>query len=307
MKGHSSLKKMLKLIEKVIDAYIEKVAKTYGHSTEDLKKLLNEEFQQPAVPVPVAVPVLAPVQAAIVAAAQPLCQYVLLRGARAGTVCGTKKKKNSDFCCQHSRKAVVAEPIIVVNNNIEEIKAPKKPNPVLRMNKIIGKWWHPDSCLVFKSSEEKIVIGIFKDNQLVDLSEEDVQTCVAYKFKYVFNKRKREEIEEEEEEIEVQEIIKKPKIDDKFIEVNKAAKNVEILIKEMFNNNPSAAEKEEDEDDDEEEDPIPGWLDYGEGAAESKENYDDTTTAFADADPDEEEDDFGNLSEEEDGGMEDDS
>lgn len=296
---------MLKLIEKVIDEYIEKVAKTYGHSPEDLKRLLNEEYQQPLAAVQAApVPVIQ-----VPAAAQPLCPYVFSRGAKAGTICGGKRKKNSDFCSQHAKKTVVEEPIIVVNNNnnMEEIKAPKKPNPVLRMNKIVGKWWHPDSCLVFKSSEEKIVIGIFKDNQLMDLSEEDVQACVAHKFKYVFNKRKREETEEDEEEKEVQEIIKKPKIDDKFIEVNKAAKNVEILIKEMFNNNPSA-EKEDDDDEDEEEDPIPGWIDYGEGAAESKENYeDDTITAFADADPDEEEEDFGNLSEEEDGVMEDDS
>lgn len=282
---------MLKLIEKVIDEYIEKVAKTYGHSIEDLKKLLNEEMQPPAQQPKVEAPA-APVQVQVLQQAQPLCQYILSRGARAGNICGTKKKKNSDFCCQHSKKMAVEEqPVIIVN------EAPKKPNPVLRMNKIIGKWWHPDSALVFKSSEEKIVIGIFKDNQLVDLSEEDVQTCVAHKFKYVFNKRKRDEIEEDEAEI-ITEKNKKQKIDDKFIEVNKSAKNVEVLIKEMFNNH-----NEEDDDENEEEDPLPEWIDYG-GVAESKDNYEeDTNAAVAD---EEEEEDFGDLSEEEDC-MEDDS
>jgi len=286
---------MLKIIEKLFDDYIEKVAKTYGHSVNDLKRLMNDEDTTtiPLVNIPTQV------QPQLIAATGTggLCSFVLLRGARAGTVCGAKNKKNSDFCCQHSKKNVTEKEIVVIETNNKALP-PKKPNPVLRMNKIIGKWWHPDSGLVFKSSEEKIVIGIFKNNQLVDLSEEDVQACVAHKFKYVYNKRKREEEDEGENDVIIFEHKKQKIIDEEFIKVNQDAKNVEVLIKEMFNK-PGEGEEEEDDDIEEENDPIPDWL--NDGAEETKENYAVVEENIDDAVADEEEEeDFGDLSEEED-------
>lgn len=278
---------MLKIIEKLFDDYIEKVAKTYGHSVNDLKRLMNDDDTIPPLNI-----TTVQVQPQLIAATGTggLCSFVLLRGVRAGTVCGAKNKKNSEFCSQHFKKNVTEKEIVVIETNNKALP-PKKPNPVLRMNKIIGKWWHPDSGLVFKSSEEKIVIGIFKNNQLVDLSEEDVQACVAHKFKYVYNKRKREE----EDDVIIVEHKKQKIIDDEFIKVNQDAKNVEVLIKEMFNK-----PGEDEEEDEEENDPIPDWL--NDGAEETKENYavvveENTDDVVAD---EEEEEDFGDLSEEED-------
>lgn len=286
--SHSLKKKMLKIIEKLFDDYIEKVAKTYGHSVNDLKQLMNDNT--PSINI-----TPQPQPQFIAATGGGTCSFVLLRGVRAGTICGAKNKKNSEFCCQHAKKNVVEKEIVVIETD-NKAPPPKKPNPVLRMNKIIGKWWHPDSGLVFKSSDEKIVIGIFKNNQLVDLSEEDVQSCVANKFKYVYNKRKREE-EEQEENVIIVEHKKQKIIDEEFIKVNKDAKNVEILIKEMFNN-PLTKEDEEEDDIEEEEDPIPDWL--NDGAEETKENYPVVEENIDDAPADEEEEDFGDLSEEED-------
>ena len=280
---------MLKIIEKLFDDYIEKIAKTYGHSVNDLKQLMNDDITPPPLNIP----------AQLIAATEGgICPFVLRRGVKAGTVCGSKNKKNSEFCSQHSRKNVKEKEILVIKTNSIALP-PKKPNPVLRMNKIIGKWWHPDSSLVFKSSEEKFVIGIFKNNQLVDLSEEDVQVCVAHKFKYVYNKRKRKE-EEEEDDVIIVEHKKQKIIDEEFIKVNQDAKNVEVLIKEMFN---KPGEDEEEEDDIE--DPIPDWL--NDGAEETKENYAVVEENADDAVAADEEEDFGDLSEEEDCMEEDDS
>jgi len=289
---------MLKIIEKLFDDYIEKVAKTYGHSVNDLKRLMNDDDTIPPPPVNI---FPAQVQPQLIAATGTggLCSFVLRRGTRAGTVCGAKNKKNSDFCSQHSKKNVTEKEIVMIETNNKALP-PKKPNPVLRMNKIIGKWWHPDSGLVFKSSEEKIVIGIFKNNQLFDLSEEDVQACVAHKFKYVYNKRKREEEEDEGEnqgdDVIIVEHKKQKIIDEEFIKVNQDAKNVEVLIKEMFNK--PGEDEEEDDDIEEENDPIPDWL--NDGAEETKENYALVEENTDDAVVDEEEEDFGDLSEEED-------
>jgi hypothetical protein len=120
------------------------------------------------------------------------------------------------------------------------------------MNKIIGKWWHPDSGLVFKSSEEKIVIGIFKNEQLNDLTEEDIATCVTYKFKYV---------------------TKIKVVDEEFIKDNQTAKNVEILVKEMFDTKPATNDDEDFEEDVVIHENVP-WEDGG-GVTESKENHED--------------------------------
>ena len=64
----------------------------------------------------------------------------------------------------------------------------------------------------------------------------------------------------------------------------------------MFNN-PLTKEDEVEDDIEEEEDPIPDWL--NDGAEETKENY-PVEENIDDAPADEEEEDFGNLSEEED-------
>ena len=229
------------VFEASIDEYLNLISTKYGIKFSELKELLHEVKKgspaQPTTKVTKQPAVIIPFDG-------KTCAYVYSRGLKKGNSCSGKPKKNGEFCSQHSKKndeivVTVPEPAVVS----------KKPNPVLRMNKIVGKWWHPDSGMVFKSSEEKIVIGIFRNEQINDLSEEDVATCVAHKFKYVTKVKK---VEEEEE--------KKDVIDDQFIKVNQTAKNVEVLIKEMFDS------KASQEDDDEE------VIDDG-GAAESKENY----------------------------------
>lgn len=55
--------------------------------------------------------------------------------------------------------------------------------------------YHPDSGLVFQSKKERIVIGQFKDDELVELDDDAISLCKKYKFKY-------EEVEQEQEEVE---------------------------------------------------------------------------------------------------------
>jgi hypothetical protein len=256
---------MITAIQSILQQYIQNVSTTYNIPVNNLQDLMDK-FPNTAtgnILRPVVAVVPQPVPAII---GVNTCQYVYVKGQKAGTSCSHKSKKDSEFCSQHSKKK--EEPQIVVVETAKE--APKKSNPVLRMNKIINKWWHPETGLVFKSSEEKIVIGIFKDESIHDLTEQDVATCVTHKFKYVFNKRKKEDDDEDEKPM-----VKKQKtIDTAFIKINQEAKNVEVLIKEMFNKN---VEEEDDDDDDEEEvteERSPFYHDDG-GVAESKTCYQD--------------------------------
>ena len=212
---------MISAIQSIINEYVQTVSTTYNIPLTDLHSLMNKQAvqqqQQQQLPK-------------LPSINRDPCSYVYTRGVKAGQSCPNRKKQDSSYCSQHTKKpkdvAAAAEPTIEVTAT----EPPKKPNPVLRMNKVVNKWWHPDTGLVFKSSDEKIVIGIFKDDTIHDLSEDDVKTCVSYKFRYVYNKRKLEDTEEK------QPSPKKAKksINDAFIQVNQQAKNVEVLIKEMF-------------------------------------------------------------------------
>jgi len=242
------------VFETTLDEYLNLISTKYGIKFSELKELLGEMNKKdtPGAAAAVISSVVAPVpkkKPVVLDENTKSCGYVYSRGLKKGNVCGNKAKKNGEFCSQHSNNQKKTDAVVVVETPTTVVK---KPNPVLRMNKIIGKWWHPDSGLVFKSSEEKIVIGIFKNEQLNDLTEEDIATCVTYKFKYV---------------------TKIKVVDEEFIKDNQTAKNVEVLVKEMFDTKPATNDDEDFEEDVVIHENVP-WEDGG-GVTESKENHED--------------------------------
>lgn len=54
---------------------------------------------------------------------------------------------------------------------------------MLKKLKELNTIWHPDSTLVFKSKDEKLVIGRWVDSTLVDLDDTAIQLCETWKFK----------------------------------------------------------------------------------------------------------------------------
>lgn len=59
-----------------------------------------------------------------------------------------------------------------------------KQKIILKKNKALGKIWHPESELVFKSPKEKVVIGRYTDDVFVSLDEKALDLCTKWKFKY---------------------------------------------------------------------------------------------------------------------------
>jgi hypothetical protein len=70
---------------------------------------------------------------------------------------------------------------------------------VLKKNKTINKIWHPESTLVFKSSNEKLVIGRFQDGEVIPLDDEALDLCVQWKFKYDTSLVDEEEVTDSDE------------------------------------------------------------------------------------------------------------
>ena len=96
-----------------------------------------------------------------------------------------------------------------------------KTKITLKKNKEINKIWHQESTLVFKSAEEKVVIGRYTDDELIPLDSEALSLCEEWGFKYDKSlveedqppeEEEEEQPPEEEDEEQVQEIPKKPEV-----------------------------------------------------------------------------------------------
>lgn len=201
------------------------------------------------------------------------CPYYIKRGPKANTICGSKLRKGNEFCCKHTKKEDKPAKKKDEGEETAGDDVPKKKNLVLRMNKVINKWWHSESGLVFKSSDDKVVIGVFKDDQIVDLSDTDIEKCIAYKFRYEVTKRKRSDEEEDDEEVAAAVETKKQKTEENdFINLNKSAKNVEALIKEMFTTTTTPSLKKGVDSDSETEEVNEEMSECDGGVEESKTN-----------------------------------
>jgi hypothetical protein len=55
---------------------------------------------------------------------------------------------------------------------------------ILKKLKQLNTIWHPESTLVFKSRDEKIVIGKFADEQYIELDDDAVSLCEEWGFKF---------------------------------------------------------------------------------------------------------------------------
>ena len=54
---------------------------------------------------------------------------------------------------------------------------------ILKKLSALNTVWHPESGLVFKSQKERLVIGSYIDNKLVDLDEDSLALCEEWNFK----------------------------------------------------------------------------------------------------------------------------
>ncbi len=54
---------------------------------------------------------------------------------------------------------------------------------ILKKLSALNTVWHPESGLVFKSQKERLVIGSYIDNNLVDLDEDSLALCDEWNFK----------------------------------------------------------------------------------------------------------------------------
>jgi len=126
------------------------------------------------------------------------CPYVFAKGKNQGETCGSKPKDGGTYCGKHQKcegvgqtekvKSPVGKKSISESSEKKD-KEPvkKKTQIVIRLNKKLDKYWNPETTLVFKSKEDRVVIGSFKDEKYEELTADDIVTCEKYGFKYENN------------------------------------------------------------------------------------------------------------------------
>jgi hypothetical protein len=126
-----------------------------------------------------------------------VCPYVFARGENKGEVCGCKPKNGNKYCSKHKKyEGETPKEKKVLPSGKKSIVSPsKKPSPkekspetILRKHKELDKYWHRETCMVFKSGTERIVIGKCVNEKLVSLTEEDIEVCKSRRWQYEASK-----------------------------------------------------------------------------------------------------------------------
>lgn len=198
------LKSIENIISMNIDTYISKISEKWGINKSELEKLwidvskdsdvkksvINKKFDTSADSVTS--------ETSSKSKSKNIeggCPYVYIKGKNEGKTCNSKPKDDGDYCSRHNKCEGVGQkdkkkiPISkkTVASKVEKPKTSpnKKPTEkILRLNKEINMFWNPESCLVFKSSDDRVVIGSYRNDKFEKLTSDDISDCEKYGFKY---------------------------------------------------------------------------------------------------------------------------
>ena len=167
------------------------------------------------------------------------CPYVFIKGKDEGNSCGSKPKDGLTYCGKHQKcegvgqaekkKSPVGKKSIAnsPDNKDKKPKEEKKVQIVIRLNKKLDKYWNPETFLVFKSKEDRVVVGSYKEEKYEKLTPDDIVICEKYGFKYE---------KDEEPSTLSQEIIK----------TNLQAEHIENVLSEICKDDEEEIEEEDE-------------------------------------------------------------
>jgi hypothetical protein len=134
------------------------------------------------------------------------CIYKYIKGKQEGQLCGKNAKLDSNYCTKHlkfetdgqkEKKSIIPK---------EEVVKVSKVEKCIRYNKEINRWWHQETKLIFKSNLDKVVVGIYRNDNIEKLNDDDCNVCEKYGFKYTKN-----EVDEPKKSVEPVKKMEEPK------------------------------------------------------------------------------------------------
>jgi hypothetical protein len=192
-----------------------------------------------------------------------LCPFVYSRGDKKGQTCGCSIRNPENALCAKHILAADVKP-----------KKPKEPlegggaatekpagSTLLRKNKAINKLWHEDTAMVFESIFNRVVIGKCVNDQIVPLTEEDIEVCKQNGFKFKIGEPKTEKKSEKKTDEKPVKAAKKEvkKTDNIIDEVEGMLKGLTMSPKKKAKAPPAPVVMSKDDESDEDED----LSDYG--------------------------------------------
>ena len=186
------------LINTTFGAFTQRIVETYDDvEMEKLEELWEETFQSKLILSSSPKKVTA-TPTSIPSSPGGECPYMYQKGKRKGEICAAKARKNGTYCSRHKKhensepKKVGKTPLPKPRSKGKSLASSKRKSPrrspqeklVLRNNRKLGVLWHSLSGMVFKSKNERIVVGKVVNDKVVDLEEDDVETCKKYGFRY---------------------------------------------------------------------------------------------------------------------------
>ena len=188
------------------------------------------------------------------------CPYTFIKGKDEGTICNSKPKDGGEYCSRHQKcegvgqkdkkKIPVAKKSVSSKVSSPKVSPAKKSTEkVLRLNKEIDKFWNPESGLVFKSKDDRVVIGSYKDDKFEKLTNDDIATCEKYGFKYEMEKPKPV----------IQVLNPKKSLSEEIVKTNLHAEHIEDVLSEIGLDEEEPLEEDDEEEpleEDDEEEPL---------------------------------------------------
>ena len=208
-------------IKSAIEEYVQNISSKYDEiDVDDLEKLWNDISKTMKISVSFkedkqrsTVNALTSTNAGTEVSSRG-CPYKFIKGAKRDQTCGGNAQEGNVYCSRHKKhegaeqkeRKATPDPkrsIVKPKTKSKNLSPVKSIQRVLRKHKIVGKLWHPETGLVFKSAKERIVIGKIVDDNLVDLTDEDYDDCRKWGFS--FSPPEDKELEEDSSDDEVNE------------------------------------------------------------------------------------------------------
>lgn len=209
-------------INQAIDIYTENISNKYNINKQDLVDIWNQlEPKKPPSATPTSlikpIPTSSPPVKDTNIEKPSGCPYLFTKGAREGEACNSKPVKGEVYCSRHKKyqdvEPKVKKVIPTAKKTMAETVKPsskqligKKPvNIILKKHKILDKYMDTETGFLFRSKDDRVVIGRAVDDKCIPLNENDIEEIKSRGFKFEMTTDKCLNIEDEEiedEEIE---------------------------------------------------------------------------------------------------------
>ena len=117
------------------------------------------------------------------------CIYIISRGKNVGNYCNNKVTKGFKYCSKHKIHENKKQKV-KVNNRVPKFDTASSKIKLTK-NRRFKKFWHEETSFIFdiidNNKTNQIVIGKVFDGKIIDLTEEDFETCKKYNFTYWFD------------------------------------------------------------------------------------------------------------------------